>query len=145
MIILVHTLEKCKPFCDYGMKNEIMIPESAYDEFVNALNSIMMLLAMSEYRFVYNGGQNKNQHYFKFMLGGQRAFTFTILNEVDKYRSSLTFAISHHFHNDDVLMQKYKKLFDDSFNGKGFRDDNIILFETEQDMVQGLNDFAKFL
>ena len=146
---MVNLIEICKPFCDFGMKSSILIPESIYNDFYNVMNSAMVLLSMSDYTFVYNSSQSYGDevksdriHYFKFMKEGQRFFTITIYNNIDKYRSMLDVSISYHCHNNQALHQYYADLFNSVFEGLGVRDDNLITFETENNMIEGLRRFA---
>ena len=146
---MVNLIEICKPFCDFGMKSSILIPESIYDDFYNVMNSAMVLLAMSDYVCVYNSSQSYGVevkshkiHYFKFMKEGQRFFTITIQNNVDKYRSMLDVSISYHCHHNQTLHEHYADLFNSVFEGLGEKDDNLIIFETEKNMIEGLKRFA---
>ena len=75
----------------------------------------------------------------------QRAFTITIHNVIDEYRSFLDFSISYHFHNDYNATVKYKNLFYELFDAIGTLDDNLVSFDDEQGLVKGLQNFTKLL
>ena len=149
MVFLVNLIEVCKPFCDFNMRSEIFIPESIYGDFNKNMNSIMVLLAMSDYVCVYNSSKHYGEeikssriHYFKFMKEGQRFFTITINNNIDKYHSMLDVSISYHCYHNQTLHEQYANLFDVVFEGLGTRDDNLIIFETETNLIEGLKRFA---
>ncbi len=144
---MTNLLSICKPYRDFGMAYDIMIPEQIYEDFSQAMNTIMMLLAMSEYKLKYSGNVRNCtlQHYFRFLLDNQRAFTILFSHNVDKYRSSLDVSISYHFHDNMSLFQKHKDLFRQLFDSVGSLNDNAVNFENAEDLVNGLKQFTKLL
>ena len=142
---MTNLVEKCTPFCDFGMKSEVMIPTNIYDKFCDLMSSIMVFFAMCEYSSNYNGeyAAQGRVHIFKLFKEGKRAFSIEIYNNVDKYHSMLSVTISYHFHHDYSAIQYYKEVFDKSF--KGLREDNFIRFETEDDLVDGLEKFITLI
>jgi hypothetical protein len=106
---------------------------------------MMVLFPMIDYECIYSRSSNKNTHYFKLLKDGVKAFTIAINGYSDRYHSVFSLSISYHFHHDMVLYQKYKQLFDVNFEGLGVREDNMVIFEKEELLLDGLRRFLKMI
>lgn len=114
-----------------------------YDKFSSLMDKIVALLVMTDYYLVCVKLQNKNVHYLRFSKNQSRAFTIIMNSIVDKYYAMFSIAISYHFHDDKVMMEKYKGLFKQTF--EDFGSDNAVYFENEEDILNGLEKFLKII
>jgi hypothetical protein len=140
---MVNLISECKSFCDYGMKQEVLVPLNIYDDFVASMDKIMVLFVMSEYRLVCNKVSQQDSHYLKLFINDALAFTFIIKNHIDKHYSMFNLSILYHFHNDKSNLMKYRKIIEEKFSG--LCDGNMINLETEEDIIAGLDKFLQII
>ena len=141
---MICAVEDCKPFCDYGIEKEILVPTDIYENFTNSFGSIMTFAVMTGYEWRYNK-MNANEHSVRLIKDENRAFTIHMLNAIDKYKSVFELTIYYHFHFDTPKHQMYKQMFDELYGGIFPREDNGVILQTKEQVIEGLQIFTKII
>lgn len=140
---MMELLENCTPFSDFGIKGEIFIPNSIIDDFTNTISSLFVFMKMKGYEIKYHK-VNESLHSFKFLFNGNKFFTIQINSSVDKYHNLFHISLFYHFSHDFNEHISYKNKFNEMYKGY-HQDDNLVHFNDEYEIINGLQKFQSIV